>query len=77
MPPKKDPTLNEKDEVVNVTLPKDDYLIMREMIERQRSLNWIGKYVRNILFVTVGGLLTLIAFGEQVKKLFTILFGGP
>ncbi len=72
----KDQNPSEMDEVINVTLSKTDYLIMREMIEKQKSLNWIGKYIRNILFVTVGGLLTLIAFGEQIKKLFSVLFGG-
>jgi hypothetical protein len=72
---KEDLNLKELDEVINVTLPKADYIILREMLEKQKSLNWIGKYVRNILFVTVGGLLSLIAFGEQLKKLFTSMFG--
>lgn len=79
MPKEKDPTsINEMDEVVNVTLPKADYLIMREMIEKQKSLNWVGKYVRNILFVTAGGVLTLIAFGGEIKKLIATIFNlGP
>ena len=79
MPKEKEQTsINEMDEVVNVTLPRDDYLIMREMIEKQKSLNWIGKYVRNFLFVTAGGILTLMAFGGEIKKLVTAIFNlGP
>lgn len=65
----------EKDEIINVTLPKQDYVIMREMIERQKSLNWIGRYFRNVLFVAAGGLITLVAFGDQIKK-FLISFLG-
>ena len=65
----------EKDEIINVTLPKQDYIIMREIIERQKSLNWVGKYVRNVLFVAAGGLLTLVAFGEQIKKFLEAFLG--
>ena len=74
--PKEDLDPNEMDEIIHVTLPRSDYLIMREMIDKQKSLDWIGKYMRNILFVTLGGLLTVVAFGEQLKKLISILIGG-
>ena len=60
---------DDDDEVVNVTLSRRDYEVMREIIDRQKSLNWVGKYVRNVLFVFAGGILTLIMFGEQKKKL--------
>lgn len=65
----------DKDEIINVTLPKQDYVIMREIIERQKSLNWIGKYFRNVLFVAAGGLLTLVAFGDQIKRFLTAFLG--
>ena len=65
----------DKDEIINVTLPKQDYVIMREIIERQKSLNWIGKYLRNVLFVAAGGLLTLVAFGDQIKRFLTAFLG--
>ena len=59
-----------QDEVINVTLPKDDYLILREMIDRQKSLNWLGSFVKRSIFVAATGLLALVAFGEQIKKFF-------
>ena len=66
---------DKQDEVINVTLPKQDYIIMREMIEKQKSLNWIGKYVRNILFVAAGGLLTMMALGDQIKAILHKMLG--
>lgn len=77
MPPRKhNDYYDEKDEIITVTLSKGDYIIMREIIDRQKSLNWIGKYFRNVIYVTVSGLLLLIAFGEQIKALFTKILGG-
>lgn len=68
-------TPQDKDEIINVTLPKQDYIIMREIIERQKSLNWFGRYARNVLFVAAGGILTLVAFGDQIKKLLISFLG--
>ena len=47
----------------------------REMIEQRNSLNWIGKYFTNVLFVLAGGVLTWIAFGEQVLKAIKMALG--
>lgn len=67
---------DDQDEIINITLPKEDYLILRDMIDRQRTLNWLGKYFRNIIFVAASGLLVLIAFGEQIKGILSKLLGG-
>lgn len=64
-----------EDEVINVTLPKADYEILRDMITKQKSLNWIGKYIRSVLLVAVGGIVTLISFGDQIKHLIELLLG--
>ncbi len=66
---------DDQDEVVNVMLPKADYLIMRQIIDRQKSLNWIGKYFRNVIFVAAAGLIALIAFGDQFRALISKLLG--
>lgn len=58
------------DQVINVTLSKEDYNIMRDMIERQKSLNWIGKYIRTIVLVALGGLVTFMTVGEHFKNMF-------
>lgn len=67
--------INEDDEVVVVTMPRADAEVLREMIDRQKSLSWIGGYVRNVLFVAAGGILTLLAFGDQIKKLLSAWIG--
>jgi hypothetical protein len=66
---------DDDDELINVILPKSDYKIMRDIIERQKSLNWFGRYFRNIIFVAAGGLLALIAFGDQFRTIIARLFG--
>lgn len=69
------PEITDDDEIVTVTLPRKDYLVLREMIEQRNSLNWIGKYFTNVLFVLAGGILTWIAFGEQVIKALKVGLG--
>jgi hypothetical protein len=72
--------IQERDQIINVTLSKEDYTIMRDMIEKQKSLNWLGKYIRTVIFVAIGGLVTLFVFGEQLRKLlasFISYLAGP
>jgi len=63
------------DELVIVTLTRADYNVLRDIVNRQKSLNWVGRYVKNVLFVAAGGIITLLVFGEQVKKLLSSLLG--
>lgn len=56
----------ESDEIIVVTLPREDYEIMRDMINKQRSLNWFGKYARTVLFVFAGGMITLFTFWDLI-----------
>lgn len=65
----------DEDEIITVTLPRKDYLVLREMIEQRNSLTWIGKYFTNVLFVLAGGVMTWIAFGEQIIKGLKVLLG--
>jgi hypothetical protein len=69
------PRVTDDDEVINVTLPLGDYEVMRDMIERQKSLNWLGKYVRTVLFVFAGGVLTLVMFYDTIVGIFKKVLG--
>lgn len=60
------------DEVIDVRLPMKDYLIMKEMIERQRALNWFGRWMRNVGLVAVGGFITLVVFWDHIKRILGI-----
>jgi len=66
--PKNDVTesVSTGDEVVVVTLPRSEYLILRDMLVKQKSLNWISKYARNVLFVFAGGIIAIIALYDNV-----------
>lgn len=76
-PPSKQLDASQKDdEVISVTLSRSDYITLREMIAKQKSLTWIGKYIRNIVLVAAGGVLTLVAFGDTIKRLLTSWLGG-
>lgn len=60
------------DEVITVTLSRADYETLREIITRQQSLSWLGKWLKNVLFVAVGGILALLAFGEQIRHILAL-----
>ena len=68
-PNKTDPQI--ADEVINVTLSRSDYETLRDIIDRQKSLSWLGKWAKNVLFVAAGGILALIAFGDQLKQIIS------
>lgn len=61
------------DELVNVSLPRRDVKRLKEIIDRDRSLSTVGKYARNVLLVAAGGLITLVAAWDTLKRL---LLGG-
>lgn len=74
MAPKKFPVESYSgDEVITVTMSREDYETLRNMIAKEKSLSWIGKYMRNVLFVFAGGILTIIAFYHQIETGFKAL----
>lgn len=72
-PNKTDPQI--ADEVITVTLSRSDYETLREIIDRQKSLSWLGKWMKNVIFVAAGGILALLAFGEQIKHIISSWIG--
>lgn len=65
-----------QDEVINVTLSRTDYDVLRGLITAQKSLSWMGRFARNVLFVAAAGILTLFAFGNQLKQVLSSWLGG-
>lgn len=63
------------DEVITVTLSRADYETLRDMITKQQSLSWLGRWLKNVLLVAIGGVLTLIAFGDQIRHVLTTFLG--
>ncbi len=61
-----------EDDVIDVRMPRKDYEIMRDMIARQKALNWIGKWVKQVVFVTAGGIITILALWDWISKFLNI-----
>ena len=57
-----------EDDVIDVRMPRKDYEIMRDMINKQKALNWVGRWVKQVVFVAAGGILTVIALWDWIKK---------
>lgn len=63
------------DEVITVTLSRSDYETLREIITRQQSLSWLGKWIKNVLFVAAGGIVVLFTFGDHIKHIVLSVLG--
>lgn len=64
---------NQKDEIIDVRLPREDFEQLREILARERSYKWFTSKVKsNWIFVVGGGLLTFLLLYEKFQ---TALFG--
>lgn len=61
-------TENKEDEIVVVQLPRKEYLLMRQMIQREETMSLVWRWMRTFIFVLTGGILTLVTFGETMLK---------
>jgi hypothetical protein len=59
------------DQVITVTLPAGEYKILRKMIERDIAMKWVGKWFQTFVFVLIGGIITILVFGEKILKIFS------
>lgn len=59
------------DEIINVQLPRKDYKVLREILEREKTWSWLARWMKSgFLWTVVGSMLILMAFWEQIKKVF-------
>jgi hypothetical protein len=57
-----------QDELINVKLPRSKYEVLRKMIEREETWNWLQRWLaNNWIFIIGGGLLSLIILWEKVQ----------
>lgn len=59
---------SDKDEIIVVRMPRRDYLIMRDMINRQKALNWVGRWFKHVIFVAAGGIITVMLLWDRIKQ---------
>ena len=63
--------LLKEDEIIEVKLPMRDYKILREVIEREKTWNWITKWLKSgFMWTVIGTIIILLTFWEQIKKVF-------
>jgi len=60
--------LPEDEEFINVRLLKDDYVIMKEMIQERKTMTRIWRWISSFLFVAVGGALSIYALIELIRN---------
>lgn len=56
------------DEVIEVRLPRKDYLVMREIIEERQAMNGLRKWLTTKVFWFAGGLLTVLGLFEAFRR---------
>ena len=56
------------DEVIEVKLPRKDYIVMREMIEERQAMNGLRKWLTTKVFWFAGGLLTVLGLFEAFRR---------
>lgn len=65
-----------EDELVNVVLPKKEYVRLRKILEREAALNWVGKWLMTGFFAFIGGLITFMLFIDKIKLHVASMFKG-
>lgn len=62
--------MNEEDEIIEVRLPKKDYLVLRKMIDDQTALSGAGRWFKQklqILFWLAAGALSIVGLYTYFK----------
>lgn len=60
-----------EDEIIDVKMPRKDYKVLREIVEREKTFNWVVNWVRSgwVLIVASAGLL-VVNFWDALRKVF-------
>lgn len=61
-------TDNEKDEVINVRLPRKEYEMLREIIEERQAMNGLRKFLQTKVFWLAGGILTILGVYQILRN---------
>jgi len=61
------------DELVDVQLPRSQYKILKEVIQREEAYNWFYRMiVTNWIFIVAGGVLTVLLLFEKLQSFIGI-----
>lgn len=54
------------DEIIK-DFTEEELRVLKEMIERERAVSWFWKWIKNFVFVAVGGTLSILGLYQFVK----------
>jgi len=61
------------DELIDVQLPRSQYKILKEVIQREEVYNWFYRMiVTNWIFIVAGGVLTVLLLFEKLQSFIGI-----
>lgn len=61
------------DELIDVQLPRPQYKILKEVIQREEAYNWFYRMiVTNWIFIVAGGVLTVLLLFEKLQSFIGI-----
>lgn len=61
-------TESKDDEVIEVRLPRKDYLVMREMIEERQAMTGLKKFLQTRVLWPVGAILSVMGLIEAFRR---------
>jgi hypothetical protein len=56
------------DEVIQISLPRKDYKVLRDIIEERQAMNGLKNWITTRLFWLASGLLALFGVYEAFKR---------
>ncbi len=63
--------MEEDDEIITVQLPRKEYKILRQVIEREEAYSWFKRQLATSwIWIVGGGALTLLLLWDKVYNLF-------
>jgi len=61
------------DELIDVQLPRSQYKILKEVIQREEAYNWFYRMIiTNWIFIVAGGVLTVLLLFEKLQSFIGI-----
>lgn len=59
-----------QDELIEIKLPRAEYEILKDMIQREQAFNWFKNAIRtNLIWVVGGGIVTFLLMYEKFNAL--------
>lgn len=59
-----------QDELIEIKLPRKEYLMLREMLQERSAYSWLTNKLKSLwIFAVAAGVLTIWALGDKIKSI--------